>query len=36
VLYGQPREGLVAVKVTAEKKAEALEILKVMKNGSKS
>ncbi|MEM2107738.1 MAG: DUF359 domain-containing protein [Candidatus Bathyarchaeia archaeon] len=31
VVYGQPREGLVAVKATAEKKAEAAEILKAMK-----
>ncbi|MCW4008913.1 MAG: DUF359 domain-containing protein [Candidatus Bathyarchaeota archaeon] len=36
VVYGQPREGVVAVKVTAEKKAEAAEILKVMKTVRKA
>ncbi|MEM3000260.1 MAG: DUF359 domain-containing protein [Candidatus Bathyarchaeia archaeon] len=36
VVYGQPREGVVAVKVTAEKKVEAAEILKVMKTVRKA
>ena len=31
VVYGQPYEGVVVVRVTSEKKAEAREILKVMK-----
>jgi uncharacterized protein (UPF0218 family) len=30
VVYGQPYEGIVVVKVTSEKKAEAAEILKAM------
>jgi uncharacterized protein (UPF0218 family) len=36
VLYGQPYEGLVVVKVTSEKKAEVAEILEQMEIGSKS
>ncbi|MCX8152905.1 MAG: GTP-dependent dephospho-CoA kinase family protein [Candidatus Bathyarchaeota archaeon] len=36
VVYGQPREGVVAVKVTAEKKAETAEILKAMKMARKA
>lgn len=36
VMYGQPREGVVVVKVTREKKAEVEEILKMMENVSKS
>jgi uncharacterized protein (UPF0218 family) len=36
VVYGQPYEGIVVVKVTAKKKAEAMEILKAMKTASKS
>lgn len=36
VVYGQPLEGVVAVKVTDEKKAEAAEILKVMKTVRKA
>ncbi len=36
VVYGQPYEGIVLVKVTPEKKAEAAEFLKAMENGSKS
>ena len=36
VVYGQPYEGIVAVKVTAEKKAAAEKILNEMKNSSKS
>jgi len=36
VVYGQPYEGIVAVKVTQEKKTETFEILKAMKNGSKN
>ena len=31
VVYGQPHEGIVIVKVTAEKKAEAAKILEAMK-----
>jgi uncharacterized protein (UPF0218 family) len=31
VVYGQPHSGIVAVKVTAEKKAQAQEFLNVMK-----
>jgi uncharacterized protein (UPF0218 family) len=31
VVYGQPYKGIVVVKVTPEKKAEAMEILKAMK-----
>jgi len=30
IVYGQPHEGIVVVKVTQEKKAEAAEILKLM------
>lgn len=36
VLYGQPYEGIVAVKVTPEKKTEVAGILSEMKIGSKS
>ncbi len=36
VVYGQPYEGIVLVKVSPEKKAEAAEFLKAMENGSKS
>jgi uncharacterized protein (UPF0218 family) len=36
VVYGQPYEGIVVVKVTAAKKAEIAEILKAMENSSKS
>jgi uncharacterized protein (UPF0218 family) len=36
VVYGQPYEGIVLVKVSPEKKAEALEFLKAMENCSKS
>lgn len=36
VIYGQPYEGIVVVKVTPEKKAEAFEFLKAMEIGSKS
>ncbi len=36
VIYGQPREGIVVVKVTAKKKAEALEILKAMETARKA
>jgi uncharacterized protein (UPF0218 family) len=36
VVYGQPYEGIVLVKVSPEKKAEASEFLKAMENGSKS
>jgi len=36
VVYGQPYEGIVLVKVSPEKKAEASEFLKAMKKGSKS
>jgi len=36
VLYGQPREGIVVVKVTPDKKAQVSEILKAMGNGSKN
>jgi uncharacterized protein (UPF0218 family) len=32
VIYGQPYEGIVVVKVTLEKKAEIAEILKAMEN----
>lgn len=35
VLYGQPREGIVVVKVTADKKTEVSEILRAMEKGSK-
>jgi uncharacterized protein (UPF0218 family) len=36
VVYGQPFEGIVVVKVTAEKRAEAVEILKVMESVRKA
>ena len=36
VVYGQPYKGIVIVKVTPEKKAEALEILKAMKTARKA
>jgi uncharacterized protein (UPF0218 family) len=36
VVYGQPYEGIVAIKVTPEKKAEIAEILKAMEKCSKS
>lgn len=36
VVYGQPYEGIVLVKVSPEKRAEALEFLKAMEKGSKS
>jgi hypothetical protein len=36
VVYGQPYEGIVAVEVTAEKKAAVKKILNDMKNSSKS
>jgi uncharacterized protein (UPF0218 family) len=36
VVYGQPYEGIVIVKVTSEKKAEATEILKAMKTVRKA
>jgi len=36
VVYGQPYEGIVVVKVTPEKKAKALEILKAMKTARKA
>jgi hypothetical protein len=36
VIYGQPYEGIVVVKVTPEKRAEASEFLKAMEIGSKS
>lgn len=36
VVYGQPCEGIVVVKVTAEKKAEVLGILKVMETVRKA
>lgn len=36
VVYGQPREGIVVVKVTAQKKAEIEEILKSMEIARKS
>ncbi|HVP26619.1 MAG TPA: DUF359 domain-containing protein [Candidatus Bathyarchaeia archaeon] len=36
VLYGQPYEGIVVVKVRSEKKAEIAELLKQMEIGSKS
>jgi len=32
IVYGQPNEGMVIVKATEEKKAEAFEILKAVKN----
>ena len=36
VVYGQPYEGIVVVKVTSEKKAGAMEILKAMKTVRKA
>jgi len=36
VLYGQPHEGIVVVKVTRDKKTEVSEILKAMEKGSKN
>jgi uncharacterized protein (UPF0218 family) len=36
VVYGQPYEGIVVVKVTAAKKAEVAEILKAMEGSSKN
>jgi len=36
VVYGQPREGIVVVKVTPEKKASAANFLKAMKNVRKA
>lgn len=36
IVYGQPREGVVIVKATREKKAEVAEILKAMETVSKS
>jgi len=36
VVYGQPYEGVVVVKVTPKKKAEVAEILKVMENVRKA
>ncbi len=36
IVYGQPREGMVVVKATREKKAEVAEILKAMASVSKS
>jgi uncharacterized protein (UPF0218 family) len=36
VVYGQPYEGIVAIKVTPEKKSEIAEILKTMEKRSKS
>jgi GTP-dependent dephospho-CoA kinase len=36
VVYGQPYEGIVLVKVSREKKAEAAGFLKAMEKGSKS
>jgi uncharacterized protein (UPF0218 family) len=36
VVYGQPYEGIVAIKVTPEKKAEIAEILKTMENVRKA
>lgn len=36
VVYGQPREGIVVVKVTPEKKAEVSEVLKIMENFRKT
>jgi uncharacterized protein (UPF0218 family) len=35
VVYGQPYEGIVVIKITAEKKAEAKEILETMKQFEK-
>ncbi|MDI6805914.1 MAG: DUF359 domain-containing protein, partial [Candidatus Bathyarchaeia archaeon] len=36
VVYGQPYEGIVVVKVTPEKKAEVSEILKTMETARKT
>jgi uncharacterized protein (UPF0218 family) len=36
VVYGQPREGMVVVKVTPEKRAEVAQILKAMENVRKN
>jgi hypothetical protein len=36
VIYGQPHEGIVVVRVTPEKKTEIASILKSMEKGSKS
>jgi uncharacterized protein (UPF0218 family) len=36
VVYGQPHEGIVLVKVSPEKKTEASKFLKAMEKGSKS
>jgi GTP-dependent dephospho-CoA kinase len=36
VVYGQPHEGIVVVKVTAKKKAETMEFLKAMKTARKA
>jgi hypothetical protein len=36
VLYGQPHEGIVVVKVTLDKKAEIAGILRAMEKGSKN
>lgn len=36
VLYGQPREGIVAVKITPEKKAQVSKILKAMETPRKT
>ena len=36
IVYGQPYEGIVVVKVTSEKKAKAAEILKAMKTVRKA
>jgi len=36
VVYGQPYEGIVIVKVTPEKRSEAAHFLKAMEKGSKS
>jgi uncharacterized protein (UPF0218 family) len=36
VIYGQPHEGIVIVKVTPEKKVEVSEILKIMENFRKT
>jgi hypothetical protein len=35
VLYGQPREGIVLVRVTEDKRAEAIKILEAMEKSSK-
>jgi len=36
VVYGQPREGIVIVKVTPEKKARVADFLKAMKSVRKA